>query len=190
MGNEVAKVGPSEEPSSRRRTVIATAATVKSAKAQHQFTWYYPNWESYLDDADNVYYYNDVLKETIWDPAEIYGGRIYDQNVTPEDLEWDPTLAAPSLASTGKSMSRNTTSLSDYQAKRALQIEERKERLKNDSYAHWKELANIGRLDPDVIEDHVAESQGNMYRCCAITLMYKHRYCWNSCSCKSIRRII
>lgn len=164
MGNEVAKVAP-KESGSHRRTVIATTTgkSSKDANVGHitnRFTYYYPNWESYLDDAGNMYYYNDVLKETVWDPAEIYGGPPQppcQDGGNYQDISWD--APAPSLGSTGKSLS-HTRSITDHQAKKAMQMEERKEIIAEDPMAHWKELAQVGHIDPDVIEEHVLESSG------------------------------
>lgn len=165
MGNEVAKISPTDADSvSRRRTVMAdvstsaTKGTGTEGQTKHQFTWYYPNWESYLDETGNIYYYNDVIKETIWDPAEIYGG----PNYTGEDIEWDSNSPAPSLGNTGKAISFSNTNSTvlDYQARRAVQMEERKENLAEDHFVPWKELASVGHMDPDVIEEHVSESSG------------------------------
>jgi hypothetical protein len=169
MGNEVAKVAP-KEAGSHRRTVIASRAATKDLSAGHtnRFMWYYPNWESYLDDAGNMYYYNDVLKETIWDPAEIYGGPplppTYEEGGDGQDITWDASdRAAPSLAALGKSSSTSKSMKNltmDYQAKKVMQMEERKETLADDPLAHWKELAQVGHVDPEVIEEHVHESAG------------------------------
>mmetsp|Transcript_14423 Transcript_14423/g.21668 ORF Transcript_14423/g.21668 Transcript_14423/m.21668 type:complete len:1392 (+) Transcript_14423:58-4233(+) len=160
MGNEIsaAKIDIIEDSrsSERKRTVIADA-TKSLAKSQinHQFVWYYPNWESYLDESGNTYYYNDLTKETKWDPRELDDGYEGQLESTQEDIEWEGP--APTLGESGKTFSR-TSSLEEYYAKKTQQMEERKEELKADPFAHWKELSRVGKIDYLTVEEHVIES--------------------------------
>ena len=165
MGNEVgtAKIGieagDRERGSSKetRRTVIASAPRPKKTT---NFIYYYPNWESYLDDTGNTYFFNQITKETSWNPAEIYDTSYLEQQPLPESIDetaedWD-SGPAPALNSTGKSFSKS--GLTNLYEKRAQQIQERKEILKEDGRAPWKELCELGNFDYETVEDHVEEA--------------------------------
>lgn len=157
MGNEVgtAKIGISEDDGNtreKRRTVIASAPAPKKSS---NFTFYYPNWESYLDDAGNTYFFNQITKETSWNPGGIYDLPYAEPLIENEtDEDWD--APAPLLGSAGKSFSRS--GLSDIYEKRAKQIQERKEIIKEDPKAPWKELCELGHFDYESMEDHVEEA--------------------------------
>jgi hypothetical protein len=160
MGNEIgtakigAEIGERDSSKERRRTVIASTPAPKKAT---NFTYYYPNWESYLDETGNTYFFNSITKETSWNPAGIYDTSYVEQPPIPEEEteDWDAG-PAPSLGSTGKSFSKS--GLTDLYERRAKQIEERKEILKEDIRAPWKELCELGHFDYETLEDHVDEA--------------------------------
>lgn len=154
MGNEVsaAKVGVSDDNvKERRRTVIASSTTKKVSN----FTYYYPNWESYLDDSGNTYYYNQITKETRWNPAEIYEIPVSMDLIDETQEDWD-SGPAPSLGTMGKTVSRSV--MTDYYEKRARQIQERQELIQSDAFVPWKELSEIGKFDYEAMEDHIEEA--------------------------------
>jgi hypothetical protein len=155
MGNEIgtAKIGIIEEKPEKRRTVIATSAAPKKVS---NFTYYYPNWESYLDETGNTYFYNQITKETSWNPAGVYDSPYVDPTLEePEDWD-DASSPAPSLGTAGKSFSRS--GLTDLYEKRAKQIQERNEIIKEDPRAPWKELSELGHFDFETLDDHVDEA--------------------------------
>jgi hypothetical protein len=150
MGNEVsAKVGVIEgdNTTQRRRTVIAATVAKKSAKKRN-FAYYFPNWESYLDDEGNTYYYNEMTQETMWSPGGIENTTNYEAEETiPEDAAWDQPIR------------QESSLIQDFKLKKAQLIEERREIIKENKMAPWQELAEVAKIDFITVADNTENSR-------------------------------
>ncbi len=98
--------------------------------------WYYPNWESYLDENGSTYYYNDITKETKWDPREL------------EDIETEMETQGLDWENEAQVEQENENLM-----------EERIQNIENDPLCGWKELASIGKIDVDAIESLTLAAQ-------------------------------
>jgi hypothetical protein len=135
MGNAAtSKVHTTNTEVSKRRSVIAA---VLPKKKKHAFVWYYPNWESYLDENGNTYYYNDMLKETKWDPRDLED---IERNQTAMELEWERAAEEARL-------------------EKERLIEQRKELIQTDPLLGWKELGSAAQIDFDSMESHIFQAQ-------------------------------
>lgn len=159
MGNEVsAQVGP-EDP--KKRVVIESKNTM--SQAAHQFTWYYPNWETQIDENGQTYYQNALSLETRWDPRELEDIEESEMNdYYNEEQTWDaPHLEDdPADHGTQSFMKRTASSMALVQKQKAVQVEERKEILKQDPVAPWGDLSEKAKINMDTLQEHVAEAQG------------------------------
>ena len=160
MGNEVsAQVGPED---TKKRVVIESKGAL--TQATHQFTWYYPNWEILLDENGHTYYQHALSHETRWDPREIEDIEESEDYYNVDEHNWD----APQMDEGGHhdhdqrqvSMSRTASSMALVQKQKAIQIEERQEKIKVEPLAPWKEMSEKAKIDYDTLQEHVAEAQG------------------------------
>lgn len=140
MGNAsvAPKVTNEASDSTSRRKVLSTVAVTRSRYGKRACIWYYPNWESYLDENGNTYYYNDITKETKWDPRELEDIEADNQNY---NFEWNN--------------SGNVTGRSTADDQKLKLLAERAEAVLNDPYSPWKELCATGQLDFEGVESNV-----------------------------------
>lgn len=161
MGNEVsAQIGPED---TKKRVVIDSKNITQ--QAVHQFTWYYPNWEPQLDENGQTYYQNALSLETRWDPRELEDICEDEQNdYYNEEQTWD----APHMDDTGTDVSsemrqgsvlRTASSMALVQKQKAIQIEERREKVKDDPIAPWSDLSEKAKINMDTLQEHVSEAQ-------------------------------
>lgn len=152
MGN--AQVGgESEGESTKKRKVIGTPAR---AKITTRFTWYYPNWEAYIDaDTSKVYYFNTLTNETSWDPGAVYLD--FQENV--DDVTWQQGDAQESNSHLPH-LADQTSFLRANELERKRKVQEvRMELIKDDPFSPWKELCDVGQIDFSAIESKIVESK-------------------------------
>lgn len=159
MGNEVsAQVSPED---TKRRVVIQARDSAVEVPT-HRFTWYYPNWEPQLDENGQTYYQNAISLETRWDPREledIEEGEM--QDYYQADEQWDSHHADgyDDPPDRQNSMMRTASSMALVQKQRAVQMEERKEKVKTNPVAPWEDLSQKAKINMDTLQEHVAEAQ-------------------------------
>lgn len=129
-------------------------SSAEVAKAGKTFQWYKPGWEAYLDEEDNVYYFNEATSETRWDPFDDGNGN-YEQN---------SSFLKKNSSRLMKQGSSQWNVFDDYAARKEEQekkkkiVEERQIKIKQDKKAPWKELGVEAKVDNSKLEKHVTSS--------------------------------
>ena len=162
MGNEVsAQIGPEDDTKKR---VVISKSTVGD-QPTHQFTWYYPNWESQIDENGQTYYQNALSLETRWDPRELEDiaesemNDYYNEEQTWDAPQVDDDCDHQQMDQRQGSMRRTASSMALVQKQKALQVEERKEKVKEDPNSPWLDLSEKAKINMDTLQEHVAEAQ-------------------------------
>jgi hypothetical protein len=117
------------------------------------FMWYKPGWEAYLDDTNNVYYFNELTCETRWDPFI--------------DANGDPTgqgQLKKQVSGLAKQLSASWNAFDEFAARKEEQekkkklVLERADKIRVDKKVPWKELTSTAKAESHTMEKNVAAS--------------------------------
>jgi hypothetical protein len=147
-GNNKGAGGESGSPHKK----LMSAAPPKGEKLE-TFMWYKPGWEAYMDETNNVYYFNELTSETRWDPFT--------------DANGDPTGQAQLKSQTSglfKQLSCSWNTFDEFAARKEEQekkkklMVERADKIRVDKKVPWKELGSTAKAESHTLEKNVAAS--------------------------------
>lgn len=129
--------------------------SAETAKLGNTFLWYKPGWEAYLDEEDNVYYFNEITTETRWNPFDDGNG---DHVQNSSGLKTQSSSKLLQQSSSQWNVFDDFAARKEEQEKKKKLIEERQVKIKQDKKAPWKELGTEAKADNAALEKHVASS--------------------------------